>query len=141
MGIVAILARRRVIVSGLERQPVNTGVKTSRLPRVTSRATHQRHRLVVIGMLGGDVRVATDTGIRLVRRQLELRLVHEQRNWFASGIGLREGAIAVTIEAITVFQTGGHRPAEGENTEQHNPNQWGENGSSVVSHSSKNAGE
>ena len=134
MRIMAILARRRVVVTGLERQPVNTGVETGRLPRVTGRATHQRHGLVVIGMLGRDVRVATDTSIGLVRGQLELRLVHEQRNCFASGIGLRERIIAVTVEAITVFQTGGHRPGECEQTKQHNPNEWGENKSPMVSH-------
>ena len=76
--IMAILARRRVVVPGLEREAVNTGIETFRLPRMTGRAVHQRHRFIVVGMFGRNVRVATDAGICLVHRRRELRLVHEQ---------------------------------------------------------------
>ncbi len=56
-------------MSGLEREAVDAGVETLRLPRVTRRAVHQRHWLIIVGMFVGDVRVATDTGIGRMRGQ------------------------------------------------------------------------
>lgn len=101
-----ILARRRVVVTGLERQAVDAGVKTFRLPRMARRTVHPRHCLVVVGMLVRNVGVTVDAGIRRVRRGHELRLVHEQRDRFAGRIGLGQRVVAVTIEAVAVFQTG-----------------------------------
>ena len=109
MRIVTILARRRVIVPGLDRETVNARVKTLRHSRVTTRTIHQRHRLVVIGMLGGNIGVTIDAGIRLVRRRRELGLVHEQRNTFAGEVGFSEGVVAVTIQTIAVLQAGVRR--------------------------------
>ena len=69
MRIVAVLARRRIVMSGLEREAVDAGIETFHLPRVARCAVHRQHRLVVVGMLRRDVRVATDAGIRPVRGQ------------------------------------------------------------------------
>ena len=105
--IVTIAARRRVIVTGKQRLAVDAVLETLRLPRVTRRAIHRRERLVIVGMFRRDVGVATDALICPVDRELEFGRIHEQRNCLPSGVGLEERVVAVTIETITVFQSGG----------------------------------
>ena len=79
--------------------------------------------------------MATDAGVRLMRRQLEFCLVHEQRSRFAGGIRFGERIVAVTIETIAVFQSGGCRPGQREQTEHHrHHNEVWENEPSVISH-------
>ena len=105
----AVAAGGGVVVSGLQGQTVDARLKTLRLPRVSAGAAHQRDRAVVVGMLGGEVGVATDAIIGLMSGQFEFDRVHEQGNRLAGRVGLDQGVIAVTIEAITVLHPGEYR--------------------------------
>ena len=134
--IVTILARRRVGVAGLKRQAMNARVETFGLPHVTSRAVHRCHRLVVVGMFIGDIRVTVDAGIRRVRGSRQPGLVHKQRKYFAGGVGLGERVVAVTIEAVAVLQTGGRRYGPRGQNQQRDQNQLGKSGLSVAAHTS-----
>jgi len=104
--IVAILTRRRVVMTGFQRQAMHAGVETFRLPRVTQATVNRRDGFVVVGMFGGEVGVATEAGVGLVRGQVEFGRVHKQRNRLAGGIGFEQRVIAVTIKTIAVFQAG-----------------------------------
>lgn len=65
--IVTVLTGRRVCMPGLQSEAVNARIKTFRLPRVANRAVHPRHRFIIVWMFVGNVRMATDAGIRCVR--------------------------------------------------------------------------
>src|ERR1035437_257480 len=51
-------------------------------------ATGWLRRHIVVRVLGSDVRVAVRTGVGLVKGGLELGFIHEQRDFFAGGVGL-----------------------------------------------------
>lgn len=105
----AVAAGRRVIVPGLQRQAMDARLEALRLLRMAASAVHRRERKVVVGMLGGDPGMTTDAVVGSVRRQFESAHVHKQGNRLAGGIGLEQGVVTVTIEAITVFDAGERR--------------------------------
>ena len=67
MRIVAILARCRILMSGLQRQTMHAGGITVGLPFMTDRTIHRFQHDIIVGMLCRDIRMAADAGIRPVR--------------------------------------------------------------------------
>src|ERR1035438_4246263 len=65
-------------------------------------ATGRLRRHIVIRVLGSNVRVAIGASIGLVERGLELGFIHEQRDFFAGGIGLGERLIGMALQAGAV---------------------------------------
>lgn len=115
VGVVAILTRRRIVVTGLEGETVNARIETFRLPFVADRTIHPQHRFVVIGMFRRDVGMTTDAGIRFVRRQLEFCKIYKQGNGSAGRIRLGEGTVPVAIQTIAILDTGERRKSRQRN--------------------------
>ena len=114
MRIVAVLAIRRVVMAGFERDAVDAGLEARRLASMTDGAIHRRDRLVVVGVLRRDVRMATDTGVRAVDGELQLACIHEKRDGLAGGIGLEQRVIAVTIKTVAILQAGKNGKRDGQ---------------------------
>lgn len=102
----AIAAGCGVAMPVLQRDAMDAGVVTFRLPRMADGAVDRLERDVIVGMFGGDIGVASDAGIGFVRGGGELCLIDEQRDRPAGGIRFGEGIVAVAIQAITVLQRG-----------------------------------
>jgi hypothetical protein len=73
---------------------------------MTGGAVHRPGRLVIIGMFDGYASVATDAVVGFVDRRLQFGRVHKEGDGFAGGIGFEQGVVAVTIQTITVFDSG-----------------------------------
>ena len=76
---------------------------------VATGAIHGLRRLVVIGMLRGQVGMTTGAGVGVMDRHLEQGFVDEEGNIFPVGALLRQRLVAVAFEAITVLDGLGSR--------------------------------
>jgi len=114
--IMAVAARRRIVMPGAQRLAMNARIKTIRLAGVTKPAVDRFDRLVVVRMPNGDIGMASDAGVGLMRGQLQFGRIHKERDSLAGGIGFDQRVIAVAIEAIAIIQTGEgrHRQEQGE---------------------------
>ncbi len=92
------------MMTGAKGQAVDAGVVKVCLARMADGAIDGLESKVVVGMAGGGIGMATDTGIGVVNGRGEAGLVHKERNDFARGIGFGQRVIAVAIEAIAVSQ-------------------------------------
>lgn len=70
--------------------PMNARGIFTRRTRVTSEAIWRSRRHVVVRMLIRNVTVATDAGVGLMDGPGKLRLIYEQGDLFARGVGLKE---------------------------------------------------
>ena len=99
-----VAAGRRIVVAGEQRLPMSAVLETLRLPRMAQTAVHRNHRLVIVRMLGRDVRMATDAVVGLVSGQFQLGDIHEQRDRLAGGICFCERVVAVTVRQSLFFK-------------------------------------
>ena len=76
--------------------------RTPCFPFVALDATGRLRRHIIVRVLGSDVRVAIRAGIGLVDRRLEPGFIHEQGDFFASGVGLGERLVRMALQAGAV---------------------------------------
>ena len=102
MGTVAILAISSAGVFGSRGQTVDAGLVGLGGFVVTASAIDQAGGEIIVGVGGLQIGMATGAVDLAVARGCELGLIHEKRDGFASGVGLGEVFIAVTIQALFV---------------------------------------
>ena len=98
----------------LGRQTMHAGVVAVSLFLVAGGAMDALQRDVVIRMLDRDIGVATKAGVGFVGGGLQLGFIHEQRNGMPGGVSDGKRLIGVTIQAITVLQSGPGWQGEGQ---------------------------
>ena len=102
VAVVAVAAGGGAFLPGGRREAMNTGAVAFGLLGVALGASGGLRRDIVVRMLGSNVRVAIHAGVGLVDCGLEPGFIDEQRDFFASGVGLGEGFIGMAIEAGAV---------------------------------------
>ncbi len=73
-----------------------------RLLLVADRAVHRLRRDVVVGMIPGEIAVATGAQVGLVDGSREFRRIDKQRNDLADRIGLVQVFISMAFQAVAV---------------------------------------